>query len=717
MALLPILALALMAADTTLSGPESGAVDAVPDSVLEFHLPLRGEVVSGRGTGILVQAGPSARSVVLSWKGSGQGTDTGEAQGFGFFAGNTGPIPAGEWTLTARALDSAGREIARGQVAFRAGQRSASTVPSAPSPASARAQNLHLQLAAGFRDGSSEEPMASSTDLVPGAGGIAMGDRWEPLDPHLSGSGMAQYDFRQGEFRLRARGSTDLSETWGHAASPSRAGLDLWYGPWAEIHLGDQYPQWSALLMDGSRVRGLGAGAVATWQGAPLLRADFAWGELRPGVDAQRRVFRSGEVDTLPVQFARRIELVHLGLGLGTPVEAHFTALHSKDDASSADLPLQDTLGGAPPEENLALAGELSVKLWGGAVELYSGAAASLVTEDARNSSALDSLRSDGDVRLPSLLSDLFTFNLSTRGTEHFLTGEGDLAGFLSDNSSWRGGGRFALPLGDAGRARFDLRWVHAGPQFESFARAVRETPRTGLEWTATGLFARDQFLVVSSGKVVDNHPAVGLDVPSSSANLTCAWTPFDGGPGVHASSGALRDGGGDQMRIEGWNAGLGAFGTRRTAAGPLSWSADWTVNATVSRAGGVDTSISTRILVNDLDLAARWRPEPMSELRLGYQLGDSKIPLDSLPEHREQDHRIAAGMSHWWLARKLEFALDGGISLRSGDAETDLSGWSQSARVRWDLAQGQVLRLAETANRVQARHDLRVDAGWEAWF
>jgi len=715
-----LLAFALASDTTTLAGMGPEASASVPDSVLEFQLPLAGETVAAQGTGILVQAGASARSVKFAWKGAAAGSASGEAQGYGFFAGSTGPLPAGDWILEASALDSAGHEIAHRAVSFRAASSVLAASNGADGGRTRRVQNLHLLFTGGFRAGSSEDPISSTTDLVPGSGGVAgTGDRWEPVDRNAFASGLAQYDFRQGDFRLRARGSSNLAESWGHGSSPSTAGLDLWYGPWAEAHLGDQYPQWTPTLMDGSRIRGMGMGLAATWRGQTFARADVAWGELKPEVDAQAREFVDGTRDTLPAQYRRSIEAFHVAVGLNTPLTLHLAAIHSKDQSNPLQTALQDSLGGATPEENLAVSGDLNLKLWNGIVELYSGSALSLVTEDVRPSQELSSLGSDNGVELPTFLSDLFTFNLSTRGTERFLSNDGDVGGFFSDNLSFRGGARLAVPLGDLGRGKIDARWVHVGPQFETFAKAVPETPRTGVEWNATAALARDQVLVVASGTDVDDHPSVGADVPTSTLNLSCAWIPVVGGPGAHLFSGTLASGGGDQPRLEGWNAGAGFFGNGRAIVGTFAWTADWTINSTRSRSPSADTlpEAASRVLQNDFEATGKWRPEPDLEWRLGYQLGDSRIPLDSLPENQVQDHRVAAGASRWFLRRRLECAADAGISVRAGEPGTDLSGWNQSARVRWEVAQGQVVRLSEIGSRTLARHDLRLEAGWEAWF
>lgn len=702
---------------TSLSGLDAARSAGVSDSVVEFQLPLEGEMVPSQGTGILVQAGASVRKVELSWKGAGAGSAWGEDQGYGYFSAGTGPLPSGSWKIVARALDSSGRELSRREVRFASAGMTISAQPeSVDTGRPARVQNLHLALNGGYRAGASEDPMQSTTDLVRLGGVIAGGDKWEPLDRNVSGSAMAQYDFRQGALRLRARTSTDLSETYGHASSPSRAGLDVWYGPWLETHLGDQNPSWNSLLMDGSRVRGIGLGAAATSNGQPFARIDMVYGELHPSIAAQARVFDQW-IDTLPAQYTRTMEAVHVGIGMGKPLTLQLTMIHSKDEFASSDQILQDSIGGATPQENLAFGGDFGLKLWDGIAEFYAGGGFSLVTEDIRPSAAQDSLRSENGVELPSFLSDAFTFNLSTRGAERFLSSNGDAGGFFSDNAAFRGGARFAIPLGEVGRARLDTRWVHVGPQFESFARSSREASRTGVEWTATAAVAHDQVLVVSSGAMVDNHPMVGSDVPATNLNLLVSWTPFSGAPGVHAQSGTLTSGGGDQTRIDGWNAGWGVFGTSRALPGNLSWTADYQYAASNSRSGSVSLPMRVRAVQHNLDLTTKWRPVRDIEWRLGYQLGDSKVPLDSLPDLHDQDHRLQAGVSRWLVNRRVELGMDGGATVRANEATTEISGWTQIARVRWDVTPSQVLRLSETANEVGIRHDLRVDAGWEAWF
>ena len=159
----------------------------------------------------------------------------------------------------------------------------------------------------------------------------------EPFDQNAFGNATMVYRLQQGRFQLKVRGSTDASETWGHSQSPTRLGADMYWSDWAEAHLGDQYPAWSQLLMDGSRIRGVGAGVALAKDGSSQARAEFSIGTLRPAIDPQIRVW-DGIEDTLPAQFGRSIQAFHLGVGDGSIELGYETweALRARCAASSS---------------------------------------------------------------------------------------------------------------------------------------------------------------------------------------------------------------------------------------------------------------------------------------------------------------------------------------------------------------------------------------------
>lgn len=555
----------------------------------------------------------------------------------------------------------------------------------------------------------------------------------EPFDQNAFGNATMVYRLQQGRFQLKVRGSTDASETWGHSQSPTRLGADMYWSDWAEAHLGDQYPAWSQLLMDGSRIRGVGAGVALAKDGSSQARAEFSIGTLRPAIDPQIRVW-DGIEDTLPAQFGRSIQAFHLGVGDGSPLGWNLALIHSRDKTDGVDLELHDNLSGPTPRENLAVGTDLVSRLWKNRIELYVNSALSLTTDDTRQGSILDSLRDKEGMPLPSLLDDVASLNLSTRGVEIFSRGSSGTGDFLWENMALRTGGRFLFPLGDFGRMRLESRWIHVGTYFESFARGASESPRTGLEWSATSALARDALLVVVSGTETEAHPTMGASIPTHTINVNLAWTPVAKPLGWHLESGTLASGGGPQTRTESWNAGGGLFGTVRTAEhGSVIWRTGYGYYQNSARVPvtsfaqdpvmAADSQFSTRsystsVRTHSVDANLRWRPYADLEWRSGYMLSSQGIPDDTVRTEQARTHRIQGGVSFWRLSHRLELSLDGSTVIRPDQPGDDEFGWNQTARASFALADSKTVRASQRWARLAGgRDDLQFELGWEAWF
>lgn len=704
-------------------------------ATLEFQLPLPGESIPPEGGGLLVQTDSSIHQVVFRWTGPGDGTAEGDVQFEGFFQAQTGELKPGGWTVEAQGFDAQGRLVARRSTTFQVG--------TAPPPEGIKSaivnarvmQDFYMSVNAGTKFGVGENDLRSYRSLkLLSDGKRQTSPAMEPYDRILSGDATMAYQLQQGSFRLKVRGSTDLSETWGHSASPSRMGADLYWKSWAEAHLGDQYPSWSQLLMDGIRVRGIGMGLAAVDDGSPVARVDFAIGTLRPSIDPQIRSWGSA-IDTLPAQFQRSFQAFHLGLGDGAPVGWNLTFIHSADRVSDVDLALHDSLGGQTPRENVALGTDFVTRLWKNRFEAYASAALAITTDDTRQKSALDSLRDAEDIPIPGFLDDLVTVNLTTRGVERLSYGGADVGGFFWDNMAIRSGGRFLIPLGATNRLRLESRWVHVGSQFQSFARSVQEQPRTGIEWSSSLALARDALLLSVSGSEVNTHPALGESVPSHSVFANLSLTPASAPIGWYAQSGIVNSGGGEESRNESWNAGSGLFGSVRTSgSGTLHWRAGYgffenSVRSIVSDIdstgpSGSDSIVFSRrrfssiVRTHSVDASLRWRPVRDFETRSAYMLASMGIPGDTTVSGQTTTHRIQGGFSFWRLSHRLETALDGSVVLRPDRKGPDATSCDQSVRVSWELAASQTVRFSQRwALLAGGRQDLRFDAGWEAWF
>lgn len=724
---LPVLA----AADPT--GPEPiPAPDRPHEPHLVFQLPLPGEAIPAEGGGVLVQVDSTVDQVLFRWFGPDSGSAPGKVQFEGFFQAQVGPLKPGRWTLVAMGFDAQGHMNERRSLNFEVDQAPGTA---RQIPAQARVQqDLYVAVNSGLNFGTAENRLRSYRSLDPGPDGRSVpGEKMEPLDQVYSGDASLVYHLQQGSFRLKTRLSTDATETWSHTQSPSRIGADLYWKDWAEAHLGDQYPNWSPLLMDGARLRGAGAGLAARSEGTGLARIDFAVGFLRPAVKPQIRTW-DDRVDTVPSQFARRIDAVHVGLE-ARAVSLNLTAFHARDRIGDVDLGLHDSLNGPAPRENSGVAADLVASFLKRRLEAYWSSALAVTTDDIRQGDFIDSLREAQDLPIPDFLDEVVGANLTTRGVELLTQKSPRLDEFVWENASLRTGARFLVPLGGAGRVRLDARWIHVGSYYQSFAKSFQENARTGWEGSATMATVRDALLLVVSGSEVRTHPAPGIDLPTHSINATVAWTPVAAPVGWNLQSGRLASGGGAAFnRSESWNAGAGLFGTLHTPGRkPLFWKTNYGYfenavripitsfdSASSTDSGGGFTTRSFRSLVqtHTFDASLRWRPFRDLEARTGYLLASQGIPTDTLAADQTQTHRVQAGLTVWALSRQVEVALDGSLVSRPDQTGADERGWEQSLRTSWEFASSQTLRLLERWGRLSGnRTDVRLEAGWEAWF
>lgn len=699
---------------------------------LEFQLPLPGEAIPAEGGGVLVQVDSTIDQVQFKWFGPDSGAADGKVQFEGFFQAQVGPLKAGRWTLVAMGFDAQGHMSARRSLSFDVGEV-AGTSKRIPSQARVR-QDLYVSANSGLNFGTAENRLRSYRSLALGSDGRSVpGEKMEPLDQVYSGNAALVYHLQQGSFRLKTRLSTDAAETWSHTQSPSRIGADLYWSDWAEAHLGDQYPNWSSTLMDGTRLRGAGAGLAARAEGTGMVRVDVAVGFLRFAVKPQIRTW-DDLVDTVPAQFARRIEAAHLGLE--TPGAAlNFTVFHSRDRIGGVDLVLHDSLDGSAPGENSGIAADLVARFLNRRVEAYWNSALAVTTDDTREGDFLDSLREAQDLPIPEFLPEILSANLSTRGVELLTQDSPRIDQFVWENTSIRTGARFLIPLGSAGRVRLDSRWVHVGSYFQSFAKTFQENARTGWEGSATLAAIRDALLLVVSGSEVETHPAVGVDLPTHSLNATVAWTPVAAPFGWNLQSGRLASGGGaTYSRTESWNAGAGLFGTLRASdRGTVFWKTNYgyyensvrvpVTSYDTTSSLSTDSQFTTRsyrslVQTHTFDASLRWRPIRDLEARTGYLLASQGTPTDTLAANQTQTHRFQAGFTVWGLARRLEVALGGSFVVRPDQTGSNEHGWDQSFRTSWEFASSQTLRFSESWGRLSGdRTDLRFEVGWEAWF
>ena len=705
----------------------------------EFLLPLPGEAIQDSNAAILVRMPESVQNVEFLLAGPKSLRLKASPLGGGLHSATLPRLPKGAWALRLSGTDSSGAVVVRDStnfattpldptVASTVAGATAKTSSKAPPAAEARpVQSLFLAVDAGFRHGISEGTLESWQPLRLENGSFQTDAEKTVLDRTYSASATALWDYRLGKLRLRTRTVADLGDQPGQNQPLHRLSFQGSYGPWVDLQVGDQYPSWSPLLMDGSRVRGLGAGLTATHDGNPWGRVRYVAGWNRRATDAAVLRFADGSRDTVGGTFDRFVQATHVGFGGGQRALWGLTVVHAIDDTAGRDMKLLDidTLGSPRPRENLAVGTDLQLWFWQRRIEVYGHVATSMVTDNIRLGAATSERSKDAGLDKLDVLSPVITANSSTRGLEALLAddlGGEEIWDFVTDNSSARAGVRLSQDLSGAGRMSNELRWVHAGTSWESFLRGSALPSQTGIEALHSSNWAQGRVFFSASAGLYSVPRAALEDADRTRISASVSVTPENALPGAYLDGGTDWTDEPSGGRSDSWNGGAGLYQTFK----PLP-DHSTTVSAGYSLTnseGRVDSSeaVRTRFLQNSWNGQVRWRfPAPV-ELRTGGQFSSTSSTLTLLGTEEDVESSNlhgTLGVTTWFLGRKLEASLDAGVDHLSGDGdETGFRQWDQRTRLVWNLPADQSVRLSQRfVQVVDGRGDLRLDAGWEKFF
>lgn len=227
-----------------------------------------------------------------------------------------------------------------------------------------------------------------------------------------------------------------------------------------QLLLGDTTPRFAELLLNGTRTRGFQGELHLGW-----LHIFTAWGELRRALEPDL-----GRL--LPGTFQRNMLAVRLAFGRERGVLFGINFMKAKDAQSSVRA---DSVG-ATPEENLVAGTDLRIRGWRGRVQLKTGVALSVRTEDlARGPITKAEIDSLYDVDLP----------LDPKDLTWLITLNGSTVPLRLDRLSslaWYADARFSL---------FDhlvtSEYSSVGEAFFSFANPFLQNDRR--QWTLTDRF------------------------------------------------------------------------------------------------------------------------------------------------------------------------------------------------------------------------------------
>jgi len=664
----------------------------------EFLLPLAGEQVSPEGTGVVYQSPVPAARVDFYWSGAAKGDVKAKDLGEGLWQARLERMDRGPMSLRAVSRDAAGKVLADESVAFRSGE-----APVSSDQGGLWVQGLSLSGGAGYRGGVSEGSMKDRATLTYDGTELGHGARSAPLDNQLSGWGNALWQVQNGLFQARLKLAGDLRENR-YEQSANQYGAEVSWGPWMMIRLGDQFPVWDPLLMDGVRVRGASVEMAATQDGTSWLRGKLLAGQLHRATSAWMGWTAQGDSTAMAGTWERQMVAFQLGVGTGESFLANLTVERAWDVQDDANEALRNVLAAPAPAENVGAAFDLHFWWLRHKLELYGNAALSAVTGNRYTQAFADSTKDSMGLEIPALLSGLIPVNSSTRGTQRLLGG--DWGDWLTANGSWRSGLRYHEAWGRNVSLREDLKILHRGADYESFARSVRESARDGLEWGQSLGFLANRLDLTSLIGLYTIPDGLGGDKVERLYQLTGTVLSNEGSSlyltGTNRTQTSDSSGGYTSR-----GANLGATSRFASGSGPISVRIGYGLQQ--DRSKMLDTSIG--VIQNSVNGQVRWRAyDGFWEPRVSWQM-----------THQDMTHaieqRVLAGVGARLLGRRLDFQFDAGGGRQS---LTDHSRWSrleQTASASLTLGEASSVRLSQQLAWLNPRMDFRADLGWETYF
>ncbi|MEN9353635.1 MAG: hypothetical protein RL318_960 [Fibrobacterota bacterium] len=664
----------------------------------EFILPVAGEQVSPEGTGIVYSSPVKAWRVDFYWNGAVKGDVKAKDLGDGLWQARLGAMVRGPVSLRAISRDSSGNVLADESIAFRSGE-----APSSNDKGSRWIQSLSLSGGGGVRGGLSEGTIEKRSALTYADGKLVQGESSSPLDNQVGAWGNSLWQVENGLFQARLRLAGDLRENQ-FEQSANQYGADLSWGPWLALRVGDQFPVWDPLLMDGVRVRGASVEMAATSEGVSWLRGKLLAGQLRRQTSAWIGWTASNDSMVTPGTWERQMVAAQLSVGKGENFLGSLTFERAWDVSDAGNEALRPALQGPAPAENVGAAMDLHLWWLRHKLEWYGNAAISAVTENRYTNTFADSTMDSLDLEIPSALSSLIPVNSTTRGTQRLLGG--DVGEWFNANTSWRTGLRFRESWGRAFTLREEIKVLHRGMDFESFARSVRESGRDGLEWSQGLGFLSNQLDLSSTVGIFTIPDGYGGEREETSYQVTSSFATGRGTSLYLTGSQRTQESdssGGYTSR----GANMGASQPIPSSAGTVSLRLGYGIQQ--DRSSLVATSIT--VVQNSVNGQVRFRPRDGAwEPRVSWQLNHQDLS-------HVTEQRVLAGVGARLLDRRLDLQLDAGGSMQAFDDHSRWSRLEQMASASLSVGDASSVRLSQQVAWLNPRMDVRADLSWETFF
>jgi len=388
----------------------------------------------------------------------------------------------------------------------------------------------------GFFVVSPEEQMASSTTLTyHGIGKIEL--RNESI------SGVSTW-YNRGDINLEGSYGILTASSLVHLSSEEKSyrqpqdrfGVTIGI-PWIKLNLGDSYPFFNSLVMNGQRVRGI-SGRIS----AGFLTIDAAYGQTIRGINgtyldtisasslsldtsgvALTKINDSTYVRTSYGVYARNLFAIRPAFNFGDAVQLGLIYLKSADEAGSINI-------GKFPNQNAVVGSDFSVNLDGNKIQLRAQAALSMLNQNTlignRSAADIDSIThstvaEDIDKIVPlSTLSQFITLN------EYLIPLDPTKLSSLAwdVNLSLNYFNTFAR-----------IGYVYRGPDYVSFGQPYIRTNVRGLNFFLRPRLMSNQLLfTIGYEDLFDNLQKNQFATTEySTLNLAVSYYPFSNFPGI----------------------------------------------------------------------------------------------------------------------------------------------------------------------------------------
>ncbi len=305
-------------------------------------------------------------------------------------------------------------------------------------------------------------------------GFFELGNRYDQyaLGPSNVLDGRLQYSMKSGEWLVKT--NFHLTSDEDELAMPkNQMQLDMSYGKYINLGLGDRYPSYHDYVLSGQRVRGLEMNLKTGF-----FHMDAVYGKTR--MSSELMGWGPNGIEDIGL-YGRNLWAINPKFGRGEWFQFGMIILKSRDDVESIDLKT-DSLGniliGDTPKDNLAIGFNMLGAIWERRIQLFGNFAVGLYTDDIRGGVLTEEQAGEfGMEDQVGTLEGMEPFFIINPSSSYMSPSPGD----LPQIGIWDAGFRFRLPV-KTFTSNTEFKYVMIGPVYRSFGKEAMESSRTGVK-------------------------------------------------------------------------------------------------------------------------------------------------------------------------------------------------------------------------------------------